>query len=73
MKKINYVQDAKTFWEARKKSREDVDRELENHSLPEMLVIIGKMTANHMAVRNAKQNIPTLKDTTDIMEKDKDA
>ncbi len=55
MKKINYVQDSKKFWVSRKESRENVDRELENRSLSERLVIRGKMNANHTAVRNTKR------------------
>ncbi len=55
MKKINYIKDTKKFWQARKKSRDAVDKDLANRSFTEKLAITSKMHANHAAMRNAKQ------------------
>jgi len=55
MKKINYIQDSKKFWESHRKSREAVDKELASRSFSEKLVIMDKMNANHEAMRNARE------------------
>jgi len=57
MRKINYIQDSKKFWQSRKKSRDAVDKDLASRSFPEKLVIMGKMNANHEAMRNMKRVI----------------
>ena len=55
MKKINYTQDSKKFWQSRKKSRDAVDKDLASRSFTEKLVIASKMHAHHAAMRNAKK------------------
>lgn len=55
MRKINYVEDLRAFWETRRKSRNAVDRNLSRLSFTEKLVIADKMRANHIAMRDAKR------------------
>jgi hypothetical protein len=55
MKKINYIQDTKKFWQAHKKSRDAVDKDIASRSPKEQRVVRDKMRANHAAMRNAKK------------------
>jgi hypothetical protein len=55
MKKINYIQDTKRFWQAHKESREAIDKDFESRPLAEQRVIRATMRANHAAMRNAKK------------------
>lgn len=55
MKAINYVQDTEKFWRAHKESREAVDRDIARRSPAEQRVIMTKIRANNMAMRNAKR------------------
>ena len=53
--KIHYVQDTKKFWQARKESRDAVDRDFMRRPLAEQRAIRSKMRANHEAMRSAKK------------------
>ena len=55
MRKINYIQDTKKFWRARKESRGAIDKDIVGRPLAEQRVIKSKMRANHTAMRNAKK------------------
>ncbi len=55
MKKINYIQDTKKFWQAHKESREAVDKDIASRSPEEQHIIKAKMRANHEAMRNARR------------------
>jgi len=55
MKKINYIQDTKKFWQAHKESRGAIDRDIANRPLEEQRVIKAKMRANHKAMRTARK------------------
>ena len=55
MKKINYIQDTKKFWQAHKESRAARDKDIASRPLEERLMIKDKMRANHAAMRNARK------------------
>ncbi len=55
MRKINYIQDTKEFWQAHKESRDAIDKDIASRSPAKQRVIKMKMQANHMAMRNAKK------------------
>lgn len=55
MKKINYIKDTEKFWKAHKESRDAIDRDFARRTPAEQHVIMGKMRANHTAMRNAKR------------------
>ena len=55
MKKINYIQDTKKFWQAHKESRDAIDKDFASRPSTEQLVIKAKMRAHHAAMRNAKK------------------
>lgn len=55
MRKINYIQDTKKFWQAHKESRDAIDKDIASRPPAEQRVIRAKMYANHTAMRSAKK------------------
>lgn len=55
MKKINYIQDTKKFWQTHKESRDAIDKDIASRPLKERLMVREKMRANHAAMRNARK------------------
>jgi len=55
MKRINYVQDTKKFWQAHKESRDAIYKDIAQRPIAEKRVVKDKMHANHDAMRNAKR------------------
>jgi len=55
MKMVNSAKDTKVFWREHKRARRSLDKKLASLPYAEKLVIMGKMRAGHMALRNAKR------------------
>jgi len=55
MRKINYIQDTKRFWQTHKESRDAIDKDIAHRSPAEQRVIRATMHANHALMRNAKK------------------
>ena len=51
---IKYITELDKFWQARKESREAVDKALASRSFTDKLKIMEKMKVHHDAMRRAK-------------------
>ena len=54
MKKMNYLKDTKSFWEARRKAREELDKKRANAPISEKVAIVQKLNEDRQLLKKAR-------------------